>query len=424
VIQHLTEDDDVRSMLHARAASATVSDDAWDRIAARLAEPTPSRTGRRLAVAGVAVAAAAGTVFAANVPGSNVASEGPTTTAAAPTTIVAPVGEGPVETASRWLADALPEVDLPAGQLQGSEDGNATVLFRSDVVDTELYVRQLSGRPGWVVVGAASDLVLLSDVTFDGVELTGRATPGVDGEIEITYLLDVRLGAGGDRPAPAREDVMLGYQATDPVAEAAVRVVLRTDGPTGLSYARGERIDDPAVSDGAYVAVWPATDTEGLASLQQQADEGKRPDLLEPEAVAGAFLAELLPRGESVTSYAVGEFRRGDVTSGEVPYTLSTGGGGTILLRNLGEDGSIWFVAGAVSDDLQLVETRREETHLVADVQSDLAGALTWTGATSIRVSPGQTVSIGRPDTPVGAYPVVVRLLDGDRTLAILATVS
>lgn len=415
-------EDELREMLRTKAAEVRVSDDAWAKISARIQEAPARPVGRRLALAGAAAAAVAGTVFVANLPGPTSQVATPDTTTSVPAESgIAPSSLDPVVVATQWLQDRFPEVDVVAGELQGSEDGNATVVFREGGVQTEVFVRQLSGREGWAVVAATSDMIPLFDVTYDGRDLQGRATPEAAGRVVIDYVLDGDAQYGGVRDVAAREDVALGWQTSEAAEVAAVRVVLVVDDVRYLSEVTAGRVVDPAVATGSYVAVWPATDSAGLAELQRQADDGFRPDLLDPQAVAGAFLAELLPRDESPTSYTVGDFQQGDTTSGEVPYILSDGASGTILVRTTGEDGAIWFVSGATSDDLEIVEARREETHLVADVRSGATGTLTWTGATPVAVEAGQLVSIGRPDTPLGGYPIVVRLVDGDRTLAIAA---
>lgn len=411
--------DDVRDMLRSKAAEVRVSDDAWAKIAARLDDKPAARTlGRRLALAGAAAAAVAGTVVAANLgtetqvadppppPASSIASD--------------PSLLDPVVVATEWLRARVPGAELAAGTLQDGGDGNASVLFLEGPVQTEVVVRQLSGREGWGVVGASSDMIPLFDVSYDGVNLQGRANAEAAGDVTIDYLLDGEVVDGGHHSTEAG-DVMLGWQTDEPVEVAAVRVTLTVDGVTYLSEQTAQAVVDPATPVGSYVAIHPATDSAGLAELQRQADTGFRSDLLDPQAVAGAFLAELLPRGETPTSYTVGEFQLGDGMSGEVPYTLSDGSAGVILLRNLGEADSIWFVSGVTSEAVELGEPRREETHLVVDVTSQRAGTLAWTGAPSVEVGAGQVVSIGRPDTPIGSYPVVVRLLDGDRTLAIAA---
>lgn len=415
-------DDEIRSMLHAKAAEVTGSDDAWDKIAMRLAEPQPTKVGRRAAVVGVAAAAIAGTVFVANV--------GPTSQVANPaieistTTTVAPAPAAPVAAATQWLEQRLPGTQLPEGQLQGSEDGNATVLFRSAAVDTEVFVRQLSGREGWVVVAAASDLVPIFDPVFEDGMFSAEATAEAAGTAEVFYESDETTVPEADEPTQVEPQQGIPLRRSLPGTSATAWVILRpAEGPIGISQVTAAAVD-PAAPSGEFVSLWPAVDAEGLRQLQRDADGGDRPDLLDPRDVAGRFLGELLPGSETAQGFGLGEFRLGDATSGEVPYALPDGADGTVLLRRSGGEGSIWYVVGAASASLEVRETRREETHLVADVRSSMSGTLTWTGATSIEVRGGETASIGRPDTPTGRFPVVVRLLDGDRTVALVATLA
>jgi hypothetical protein len=248
------------------------------------------------------------------------------------------------------------------------------------------------------------------------------AVAEMDGRMTITYLPAGQAPIdGGNRPVTHTEQNPLGYEIIGADAVSVRIVLVTTEGVIAIAEMPAQNRRDPATAVGSMVAVWPATDSAGLAVLQQDADAGRRPDLLDPQAVAGGFLSELLPRNETPTSFAIGAFQLGDNTSGEVPYSLDGKPVGTVLLRRTGGDRSIWYVTGATSDTLQILTTRREETHLVADVQTTRAGTLTWTTATSIPVQAGQKVSIGRPDTPLGNYPVVVRLMNGKRTLAIAA---
>ncbi|MCU1484516.1 MAG: hypothetical protein JWN67_1262, partial [Actinomycetia bacterium] len=63
-------DDDIRDLLRTKATEATVSADAWDKIAVRLDETERKvrQLPRRLALVGVAAAAVAGIVVLANRP--------------------------------------------------------------------------------------------------------------------------------------------------------------------------------------------------------------------------------------------------------------------------------------------------------------------------------------------------------------------
>lgn len=409
-------DDDIRTMLRTKAEEATVSADAWDRIAARLGEAdtaAPVRhLTRRLAAAGLVAAAVAGTVLVANLPQTSQVAHTTTTTTHEVSAIE------PVVTA--WLHERFPaDVDagIPDVEVHGDD---ARVTFRRADLATELFLRMQDTE--WRVVSAASDLVLVDNPTYDGHELVASVTPESDGQLTTTYVVDGRVVDGGTRPVTRTEAQPLGYPV-EGARSVSVRVVLRTDdGTVAVAEQPAQVRRDPATVAGSYVAVGPATDSVGLATLQRDADAGRRPDLFDARAVAGGFLSELLPRGETPTSFAVGDFQRGDPTSGEVPYTLDGKAAGTIFLRRTGDDKTIWFVSRATSDVLEVVQTRREGTDLVVDVRSTRDGTLTWTGATPVAVKAGQTVSIGRQGTPaIGSYPVVVRLVQGTRTLAVVA---
>ncbi|MCU1374285.1 MAG: hypothetical protein JWO68_1571 [Actinomycetia bacterium] len=412
-------DDDIRSMLHAKAGEAIVSDDAWAKIAVRLgtADAPVRHLPRRLVAVAAAAAVVAGTVVVANLPDSTTTVTNPTTTTAVDTTDSVAIEEA----ASTWLADRLPGVDAgPAAIRQGGD--TATATFKDGQLDTELFLQRLSGLKGWGVVSATSDLVDLNDPTYDGTDIVAEAVPAVEGELTTTYVIDGRELPGGHNHV-AHEMQALGYP-TSGAQSVTVRVVLvMADGTTAIAEKQARVLRDPATATGSYVAVWPATDAVGLATLQAQADAGRRNDLLDPQGVAGAFLTEAIPRGEAALTWALGAFQLGDPTSGEVPYTLEGKPAGVIQVRRTGGDERrIWYVTGATSTTLEILQNRHEGSTLVADVQSKAAGTLTWTGATSIPVQPDHQVSIGRPASPeIGSYPVVVRLMDGARTLAIVA---
>ena len=363
--------------------------------------------------AGAAAATIAGTVVAANLGTETQVAEPPPPTESSVASD--PALTDPVIVATEWLRARVPGADLVAGTLQGSEDGNATVVFHEGEVQTQVFVRD-EGE-GWTVVAAASDMIVLTDVTFDGSNVDGRATPEAGGELTITWLVDGEDAGRHEIPAAAaRQDVSVGLSLEQRGETATVRATLTVDGVTYLSEVTAANVVDPATPVGSYVSIWPATDSAGLAELQRQADAGERPDLLDPNEVAGRFLEE-----QGIIGFDTRAFQQGDSTSGEVPYGIEGGASGTILLRRTGGEGSVWYVTGATSDDLRIETTRREETHLVADVWSDTDGTLAWTGAPSVEVRSGQIVSIGKPDVPLGNHPVVVRLMDGERTLALAA---
>ena len=424
----MTIDHDVRTMLHRRADEARVSDDAWERIAARLEERPPRHVGRAIA----AVAAAAATLVAGVLvwpePARQVVLPPATTTtvpvALPPHVWAAPEGE--------TLADAATSyVDLRTGITGGrqepvmTDESHGTVRFTGAGVETEVLLERIGER--WLVLAAASDLVPVFDPAYDGSTFTASVVAEAAGQLTASVRAKDEDGASegftgvfGD-VVRARQEVPIRHeQAGEPGLGLLVRL-MQDDGTLALGEVWAEERDDPATSDGGLVAVWPATDAEGVQSLQAQADSGERPDLLDPRAVAGSFLTEVL---DGSADFGVEPFQQGDATSGEVPYSLADGADGTVLVRRSGGEGSVWYVVGATSSSLELAKVRREETHLVADVRSSMDGTLQWTGATPVGVRGGEIVSIGRPDTPLGAYPVVVRLVDDGATRAVAAELS
>jgi hypothetical protein len=217
----------------------------------------------------------------------------------------------------------------------------------------------------------------------------------------------------------------LGFQVEGAQA-VVVRVVLVTaDGTTAIAEEPARILRDPATATGSYVALFPSTDSVGLATMQEQADNKRRTDLLDPVGVAGNALYELLPRSETSTTYEVGHFRKVDGYHGEVPYTLSDGGAGVVQLRRTADDDKrIWYVTGVTSDALEALAYHHEGRALVIDVRSTVAGTLTLTGGDApIDVQAGLATHISRPlgrDIQTGA-PVELRLRNDRKTLAVVA---
>lgn len=156
--------------------------------------------------------------------------------------------------------------------------------------------------------------------------------------------------------------------------------------------------------------VWPATTDEGLARLQAEADAGRRPDLLDPRAVAGGYLSERLldpSTRRSVQPFKVNEFLEGDPSSGEVPYESPTGSdAGWVLVRRSGGDGSIWYVVGSNSRSIAVKVAAYDGSELAGEVVSSHSGSL------DIRVSSTDGNDPANSDTrPVAAgNPVDLRL--------------
>jgi hypothetical protein len=318
----------------------------------------------------------------------------------------------------------VPGVKAGAWESTRHDDDSYAVRFSGGDLATELFLTRRADGTGFQVVSASSDLVLLDNPTYDGSEIVAEAVPAAEGRLTTTYVVDGEELDGGHRDV-THETQALGRPVSGAHA-VTVRVVLVTaDGTTAVAEQPATVLRDPATVVGSYVAVWPATDSVGLAAFQQQADNGRRSDLLDPQAVAGFALTELLPKGETSTSYALGDFQLGDPNSGEVPYTLSDGGGGVVLLRRTaGDDSRIWYATGVTSDALEVIGYRHEANHLVIDVRSTVTGTITLPGGDApVDVQAGQKVSISRPadnEIQTGA-PVGLRLLLDGRTLAVLA---
>jgi hypothetical protein len=423
-------DDDIRDVLRAKAAEATVSDDAWAKIAARIAEPEPKVTHlpRRLAAAAVVAAAVAGVVVVAN--NREPAGHTPmaaTSTTEAPTTTFQHDPNFVQSVVDDWLQARVPGV-VP-GELRQTDhdDGTVSVRFTGGDLATELFLRPTNGGQGLAVASASSDLLHLDDPTYDDSEgLVAEATPGMDGMLTATYVMDGQDRPGARVRVTRTEPTHLGYPVNG-AQSFVVRLVLEgDDGRIALVEQPARRLTDSDKATGSYVAVWPATDSVGLSTFQTQVNEGRRDDLLDPQAVAGGFLSELLPRNETPTSFELGEFQQGDPSSGEVPYTLSDGSHGVVLVRTLGGPKAMWFVSGATSDALEIAKVRSEPEDLVVDVKATSSGTLTWVGATPVEVEADQTVGISRHDGPTveSGYPIVIRLTDGTKTLGIVARLA
>ncbi|MCU1487433.1 MAG: hypothetical protein JWN67_4179, partial [Actinomycetia bacterium] len=397
-----------------------------DKIAVRLDETERKvrQLPRRLALVGVAAAAVAGIVVLANRP----ETDGPATQATTTSTAVAlnPVDAFAIDgVVTNWLKAYAPGVDAGTRHVTATSRSTATMRFTDGHVATELFLRMSGAPTGWSVASASSDLVLIDNPTYDGTEIVAEAIPAVEGQLTTTFVVDGEEVPGGTNHV-THESLPLGHPVSG-AESVVIRVVLVNDeGTIAIAEQPATVLRDPAAVVGSYVALWPATDAVGLASLQQQADNDRRPDLLDPVAVAGNALYELLPRSETSTSYSLGDFQLGDPNSGEVPYTLSDGSSGVVQLRRTAPNDKtkIWYVTGVTSDALQVLEYRHEGRALVIDVQSTVAGTLTLTGGDApIELQAGLKTHITRPlgDGIQTGAPVELRVRNGRKTLAVLA---
>jgi hypothetical protein len=276
------------------------------------------------------------------------------------------------------------------------------------------------------VVSASSDLVPIHDPVYEQTILSADVVPEVAG----TLWLGTDPFGPDDAPMPvtARQSVPVRLAGNG----AHLRAVLRTsDGRFGVSEVSLTDHNLPASPTGEIVSVWPAVDQGALDLLQQDADEGRRPDLLEPVSVAAAYLSALLPRDSSATPFPfhVGNFRQGDPTSGEVPFDLDGVEAGSILVRRDGE-GGIWHVdtvasTGVSFAGVELVGEGTFSVRIVAHLAADRANWQTDPGGSDISegvqlglMAPGDTAEI-RVATAGRPHWVQVVLRSNDRIVAI-----
>ncbi|MGH9165629.1 MAG: hypothetical protein ACRDZW_08985 [Acidimicrobiales bacterium] len=241
-----------------------------------------------------------------------------------------------------------------------------------------------------------------------------------------------RVDHGDDRSPTRRRPPM-------PLLVAAVMVVVL--GLAGVLAARpdgGQRVG--TVAPVTSVAppppapdirpLWPATTRAGLDALQRQADAGRRPDLLDPRAAAGQYLSDrFLAVTEKRVAFEVKEYRAGDNQSGEVPFVADSLPG-TVLVRRLGGEGSLWYVVALTNLRLP-VESAYDRAVYVTQVRPTTAGRLVTRlsnpdGAVGpddgfVEVTAGEAVDVLRG--PAGQGPGVVALVrltgaDGKVSLA------
>lgn len=183
----------------------------------------------------------------------------------------------------------------------------------------------LARRAGDVSVGEAEWQRLVARLEASGMS-TGRRFGGRVGWV-VAAAAVVLLVVGALVLVPRGED-------------SAVQVVT----PPSPTTSTTTTVAPPPVTTGQVVALWPARTTVELERLESEAAAGRREDLTDPRAVAGAYVRERLGAG---VPYSVAEFQQGDSMSGEVPYRTPPegdgSGSGVVLLRRLG---SIWYVIG------------------------------------------------------------------------------
>ena len=214
----------------------------------------------------------------------------------------------------------------------------------------------------------------------------GDVSPSPGAWAEIEHRLDgAGDGAGEGRVVALRRETA---RRRFPLVAAAVLVALGVAaaiaaGPDGASRVdttpAGPSPTAPPTTFGGEAptpAIWPATTTRGLQSLQADAAAGRRPDLLDPRAAAGQYLSDLLqPPNGPVEGFEVQQFRAGDAQSGEVPYVMG-GLPGTVLVRRLAGDGSIWYVTALTHLTLPVTRVGYDGTRFTAEIRPTAPGRL------------------------------------------------
>ena len=435
----MTTEDDVRTMLRHHAEDAHVSDDAWERIQDRLGDPGARRRPLLPVIAAAAVAAAvlvAAVVVWPQDDTTNVVTPATPTTAAHDPADLPPHVWASQEGAS--LADTAAEyVEARTGGRTGvqppvmTDESHATVLVRDETFVTDLLMERSGER--WLVIAAQSARAPIRDAVYDGTTFTATVVPAVDG-----YLGLMIRSRGEDRAAESfvnlsSRNVYDGVDVRvrhDKAGEPGLGLIARLsfgDGTVALSEVWVEERHDTIT--GGITSVWPATDDAGLAALQAEADAGRRPDLLDPVAVARSFLSEVL---DGSTPFSLDEFQQGDNLSGEVPYSLDASPAGTILVRREGP-GGIWHVSGAVSHLLELRSYDRDAHRFEVfagyagnrvDALVRTTGGGVSTGTTELSEHQAEAV-VGVPDTTGARWvQLVLRDLSPERSRVVAVAVS
>jgi len=236
----------------------------------------------------------------------------------------------------------------------------------------------LARRAADVSVGEAEWQRLVARVEAEDVS-TGRRFGGRVGWV-LAAAAVVLLVVGALVLVPRDEDSAV--QVVTPPGPTTV-VTTSTPPPTAVPAATGQ-----------VVALWPARTMAELEGLEADAAAGRRADLTDPRAVAGAYVRERL--GAEVP-YSVAAFQQGDSMSGEVPYRTPPegegSGSGVVLVRKLG---SIWYVIGVEAGSVSVQGASYDGVSTGGEAQVQAAGRL------QVSVDTGEPGSgDGREEVPV-----------------------
>ncbi|HEY9376021.1 MAG TPA: hypothetical protein VIQ02_02865, partial [Jiangellaceae bacterium] len=184
-------------------------------------------------------------------------------------------------------------------------------------------------------------------------------------------------------------------------------------------------------------AVWPSRDGSALMALQDLTDRGRRPDLLDPVAVARQYAAGAMPGAAALRRAGgvpvIGPFTATGPTTGQVPVTGPGLSPSTVYLRRLEPDAgdpksrpdhSIWYIQGVGAPALAVLDVDYDGQRLVASYIPASDGTLTvWvTGldgdllaeqVTSTRTGHLNTLDIDVPGQPGLVVSATLAQADG-----------
>lgn len=227
---------------------------------------------------------------------------------------------------------------------------------------------------------------------------------------------------------------------------ATLGVLLLAAALTGCGSASDDAPTTVAVdaaAPGAPVApgaVWPSRDDASLTALQDQTDNGRRPDLLDPVSVAAQYAVAALPgaagRLAAGSSAGTGPFVATGPSTGEVVITGDGLSPSTVYLRRLERPGrdrasnrqrSIWYVQGVGSSALAVLDVDYDGQRLVASYVPASDGTLTVRvtgldgGLLAEQVVPARAEHLAPVDVTApgqGALVVSATLALGDGSIA------
>jgi hypothetical protein len=184
-------------------------------------------------------------------------------------------------------------------------------------------------------------------------------------------------------------------------------------------------------------AVWPSRDGSALMALQDLTDRGRRPDLVDPVAVARQYAAVAMPGAAAMRRAGgvpvTGRFTATGPSTGQVPVTGPGLSPSTVYLRRLERDAgdpksgpqqSIWYVQGVGTAALAVLDVDYDGLRLVASFIPASEGTLTVRvtsldegllaeQVTSTRTGRLNPVDIDAPGQPGLVVSATLALADG-----------